>query len=351
LPAESSGDWITGVTMRSGPLPSGAAGGSVLVTWPGFEVARPATGARLCAAGLGIRMAPKVDHRTPGQLLGLLDGVVAAIVSTDPFDARVLHASPRLRVIARVGVGLDSIDLEAATAAGVAVCTTPGANAATTADHAVALMLAALRRLPEHDRAVRAGEWPRGSGALAWELCGATVGLVGFGTIGRLVARRLRGFGVTLLVTDPADRDVAPGTRVPLDVLLAESDVVSLHAPLTPETALMIDAKRLATMRPTAVLVNTSRGGLVDEEALLAALRAGRLRAAALDVFEREPPAAERLRSIPNLVLTPHLAGVSERSEAEMTERAVDAVLAVLAGRAPDGLVNASVLRPAGSVA
>jgi phosphoglycerate dehydrogenase-like enzyme len=337
--------------MPRQPLDTAAKPGrDVLVTWPGFEVDGHATGARLGAVGLAVRAAPKVGRRSPRELSALLRGACAAIVSTDPFDQDVLAAAPELRVIARVGVGTDSIDLEAATAHGVAVCTTPGANAATTADHTIALMLAALRRVPEHDRAIRAGRWPRGTRAVPWELTGTTVGLVGFGAIGRLVAHRLIGFGVRLLVSDPAEHEVV-GTRVPLDRLLAESDVVSLHAPLTAETEHLIDAARLARMRPDAVLVNTSRGGLVDERAVMDALERGRLRAAALDVFEQEPPDAARLRCVPGLVVTPHLAGVSDRSQAEMTRRAVDAVLAVLAGATPDGLVNPAALRAAGSAA
>ena len=336
---------------RQPPDTAATPGRDVLVTWPGFEVDGPATGARLAAAGLTVRAEPKIGRRSPRELSALLRGACAAIVSTDPFDPAVLATARDLRVIARVGVGTDSIDLDAATAHGVVVCTTPGANAATTADHTIALMLAALRRVPEHDRAIRAGSWPRGTRAVPWELAGSTVGLVGFGAIGRLVAHRLIGFGVRLLVSDPAEREVAAGTRVPLDRLLAESDVVSLHAPLTAETEHLIDARRLARMRPDAVLVNTSRGGLVDERALIGALERGRLRAAALDVFEQEPPDAARLRTVPGLVLTPHLAGVSDRSQAEMTRRAVDAVLDVLAGRTPEGLVNPAALRPEGSAA
>jgi phosphoglycerate dehydrogenase-like enzyme len=312
----------------------------VLVTWPGFDPGDPATGGRLAAAGCELRLAPKLGHREPGELAALIDGVHAAIVSTDPFDADVLAGAADLRVIARVGVGTDSIDVAAATACGIAVCITPGANAAATADHTVALLLAAVRRVAEHDRAVRAGGWPRGVAATPWELRGATVGIVGFGTIGQLVARRLRGFEVEVVVADPRLPD-----SLELDDLLARSDVVTLHAPLTDDTSLLLDAAALARMRPTAILVNTARGGLVDEDALVDALASGRLRAAALDVFEREPPVSERLRSLPNLVLSPHLGGVSDRSVAEMTARATDAVLSVLAGRAPDGLVDPAALQ------
>jgi phosphoglycerate dehydrogenase-like enzyme len=317
----------------------------VLVTWPGFDPDDPATGCRLTDAGCRLRMAPKLGHREPAELIELLDGVRAAIVSTDPFAADVLAAAPALRLIARVGVGTDSIDIEAATGHGIGVCTTPGANASATADHTVALMLAALRRIPEHDRAVRAREWPRGAEATPWELTGATVGIVGFGSIGRLVAERVRGFGARVLVADPRFRD-----GVALEELLAASDVVTLHAPLTDDTVALLDAGRLALMRPGAVLVNTARGGLVDEDALVDALERGRLRAAALDVFAHEPPVSERLLALPSTVLSPHLGGVSDRSVAAMTELATSAVLTLRAGGIPDGLVNPAALDGAGAV-
>jgi phosphoglycerate dehydrogenase-like enzyme len=313
---------------------------AILVTWPGFEPDGADTGRRLAAAGHALRLAPARARRSPAELVELLDGVVAAIVSTDPFDAEVLAAAPRLRVIARVGVGTDSIDLEAAARHGVAVCTTPGANTETTADHTLALMLAALRRLPAHDRAVRAGGWERTGPALAGELEGATVGLVGYGAIGRAVRRRLAGFGARVLACDPAgaDDDVE---LVGLERLLRASDVVSLHAPLTGATRGLLDRERLALLRPHAVLVNTARGGLVDEDALADALARGALRAAALDVFAHEPPGPRaRLLALPNVLVTPHVAGLSERSVQEMTRRATDAVLAVLAGREPPGLVR-----------
>jgi phosphoglycerate dehydrogenase-like enzyme len=315
---------------------------SILVTWPDFDVDGAETGGRLIAAGHELRLAPKVGRRSPAELERLLDGVAGAIVSTDPFDAAVLGRAHGLRVIARVGVGTDSIDIEAATRNGVAVCITPGVNAATTADHTIALMLAAIRRIPELDRAVRGGGWPRGHDAMPWELGGATIGLVGYGAIARLVARRLGGFAVRILATDPAGADGVE--RVELDDLLRASHVVSLHAPLTRETAGLMDRRRIALMRPDAVLVNTARGGLIDEAALIDALETCRIRAAGLDVFADEPPVSDRLLRLPNLILTPHVGGVSERSVAEMTRRATAAVLAVLDGGQPEGIVNPATL-------
>jgi phosphoglycerate dehydrogenase-like enzyme len=301
----------------------------VLVTWIGFDVAGATTGARLRDAGLSVRLAPKVGAREPEEVAALAEDAVAAIVSTDPFDRGVFEATPHLRVIARVGVGTDSIDLDAATEAGVVVTTTPGANRETAADHALAMMLAAIRRIVEHDQSVRRGEWRRGGALTPWMLHGKTVGLVGYGEIGRAVARRLEGFEVELLICDPA----ASGPRlVELETLLARADVVSLHLPLTDGTRQLVGAAELRRMSPKAVLVNTSRGGLIDEAALVAALRSGRLRAAALDVFADEPAVPSALAELPNVVLTPHIGGLSEHSIAAMTEQATSHVLAVLAG-------------------
>jgi phosphoglycerate dehydrogenase-like enzyme len=321
--------------------------GRVLVTWVGYDPDGRRTGRRLRAAGLEVVCAPKRGGRSPAQVARLAAGAVAAIVSTDPFDRAVFAAAPRLRAIARVGVGTDSIDLAAATAAGVVVTTTPGANRETAADHALAMILAALRRIVEHDASVRRGEWRRAEGLTAWDLHRTTVGLVGYGDIGRAVARRLRGFAVELLVHDPA---LAAGDGgVGLHELLARADVVSLHLPLTPASRGLIGAAELARMQPTALLVNTSRGGVVDEDALVEALAGGRLRAAALDVFADEPAVPPALTRLPNVVLTPHIGGLSERSIEEMTEQATGHVLAVLDGR-PDraAVANPEVLDVAG---
>jgi phosphoglycerate dehydrogenase-like enzyme len=317
----------------------------VLVTWPDYDVDDVALGAALVAAGLELALEPKLGARSTADLLAIARDADGAIVSTDPFDASVLEACPRLKVIARVGVGVDSIDLTTATELGIAVTTTPGANEAAVADHAVALMLAVVRRVAEHDAAVRRGEWNRTGADTPWELTDATVGLVGYGAIGRLVARRLAGFGVRLLVSDPVVvEDDADAERVALERLLRESDIVSLHAPLLPTTRSLIGPEQLALMQPTAVLVNTARGGVVDEPALIDALEHGRLRGAALDVFDEEPPRSERLLALRNVVLTPHVGGLSERSIREMTARATRSVLDVLHGRTPRDLANPAVV-------
>jgi phosphoglycerate dehydrogenase-like enzyme len=312
----------------------------VLVTWPDYDADAPALGGALRDAGAQLRLAPKLRARSPEDVVALAEGAAAAIVSTDPFDRRVLARCPRLRVIARVGVGTDSIDLDAATALGVAVTITRGANEVAVADHTIALMLAVLRRVAEQDAAVRRGAWRRTGAATPWQLSGTTVGLVGYGRIGRLVAARLHGFSVRVIYHDPYDG----ADSIPLPELLARADVVSLHAPLGPQTTGLIGARELALMRREAILVNTARGGMVDEPALVAALASGALRGAGLDVFAQEPPRLPPLLDLPNVVLTAHVGGISERSVVEMTRRATRSVLDVLGGRVPDDLANPAVL-------
>jgi phosphoglycerate dehydrogenase-like enzyme len=316
----------------------------VVVTWPDYDADGEQMGGALAREGVALRLAPKLGARSPREVRALVKGAVGAIVSTDPFDAGVLANSPTLRVIARVGVGLDSIDLDAATAHGVAVTVTPGVNERTVADHTIALMLAALRRVCEQDAAVRRGAWNRTGEHAAWLLSGGTVGLVGFGHIGRIVAERLRGFGVRILVNDPIEPRDGDVEAVSLDVLLRSSDVVSLHVPLLPTTRGLIGGRELALMRRDAILVNTARGAVVDEEALVAALQGGRLRAAALDVFANEPPTGSRLLTLPNVVLSPHIAGLSTTSVRDMTRRATASVIDVLRGRPPAHLANPEVL-------
>ena len=316
----------------------------VVVTWPDYDADGDQMGRALAREGLAVRLAPKLGARSPLEVRALVQNAVGAIVSTDPFDAGVLANSPALRVIARVGVGIDSIDLDAATAHGVAVTVTPGVNEGTVADHTIALMLAALRRVCEQDAAVRRGEWNRTGEHAAWLLSGGTVGLVGFGHIGRIVAERLRGFDVRVLVNDPVEPRDGAVEPVGLDVLLSASDVVSLHVPLLPTTRGLIGARELALMRPGAILVNTARGAVVDEAALVDALESGRLRAAALDVFANEPPTASRLLALPNVVLSPHIAGISTTSVRDMTRHATASVIDVLCGRPPAHLANPEVL-------
>jgi phosphoglycerate dehydrogenase-like enzyme len=226
-------------------------------------------------------------------------------------SAELIAAAPRLRLIQKIGVGVNTIDLDAAQARGIPVCNLPGTNARAVAELTLALMLAALRRLPLFHAAMRAGKGfaidPASQDALG-ELGGRTVGLVGYGAVPRLLAPILHALGCRTIYTARTLRSDAAGEFRPLHALLAEAEVISLHVPLTAETERMINAAAFSQIRPGAVLVNTARGGLVDQPALVDALRSGRLAAAGLDVFADEPPAADDpVLSLPNVVLTPHI--------------------------------------------
>lgn len=258
---------------------------------------------------------------------------------TDRIDGSLLAACPRLRVVSSCSVGVDHIDLEAARARGVAVGHTPGVLTETTADLAFALLLAAARRVAEADRFVREGGW---TPERRWEpelllgrdVFGATLGVVGLGAIGRAVARRAAGFGMRVLGWSRSRREVPGVVGVDFETLLAESDFVTLHVALAPETRGLLDAAALARMKRGAVLVNTARGGIVDETALADVLAGGRLAAAGLDVFAEEPlPAASPLRALPNVVLLPHIGSASIATRERMTELAVENLLAGLAGK------------------
>jgi glyoxylate reductase len=240
-----------------------------------------------------------------------------------------LELLPGLRLVANFGVGYDRLDLAGLARRGIAVTNTPGVLSAATADLTFALILAVHRRLVEGDRAVRAGVWTGSwaDGRLAEELTGSTLGIVGLGRIGQAVARRAAGFELRVLYAQRTRVDTDLGEYWELDDLLAESDVVTLHAPLTQETRGLIDARRLALLRDAASFVNTSRGEIVDEPALVAELVSGRLRAG-LDVFAREPHVPEELLSLSNVVLTPHLGSATRQTREAMTRLAVDNILA-----------------------
>ncbi|HEX2286224.1 MAG TPA: D-glycerate dehydrogenase, partial [Mycobacterium sp.] len=245
------------------------------------------------------------------------------------------------KVIANVAVGYDNIDIDAAAAAGVTVTNTPGVLDRATADHTFALILAATRRVTEGDRLLRSRQpWIWGPRMLIGldVSAGATLGILGYGRIGRAVAQRAQAFDMTVVANARSRQPgtVEDGVRfVDADTLLAESDVVSVLTPLTPQTRHLIDADALRAMKPTAYLINTARGGIVDEAALIDALHAGRIRGAALDVFENEPHVNPALLDAPNLVLTPHIASAGEATRDAMGILAIDNAAAVLAGRQP----------------
>jgi glyoxylate reductase len=267
-----------------------------------------------------------------------LEGLLSLL--TDPVDAELIEAAPNLRAISNYAVGVDNVDVEAATARGIPVGNTPGVLTESTADLALALMLGIARRLVEGEAFVRAGEW------VTWEpglmlgrdLHGATVGIVGYGRIGQAVGRRLEGFGCELLTT-------RRGGGVPLGELLERSDFVSLHCPLTPETRGLIGDEALSRMKPTAYLVNTSRGPVVDTDALARALREGEIAGAALDVTDPEPlPGDHPLLDAPNLLVVPHVGSATHGTRGRMADIAVDNLLAGLAGRPMPHSVNGDSL-------
>jgi glyoxylate reductase len=293
------------------------------------------------------------SRRFPGPAWGELDDVEyyesldgqrpdveALAVVGERIDARTLELFPNLKLVANYGVGYDDIDVAACAARGVVVTNTPDVLDAATADLAMALILATRRRVVEGDAFVRTGKWGTEwvAGALmAQEVSGSTLGIVGLGRIGRAVARRARGFDLRLLYTqrtrlaEKEERELGVEFR-DLDDLLGEADIVTLHLPLTPETERLIDARRLGLLRDGACLVNTARGAIVDEPALVEALTTGRIRAG-LDVFAHEPEVPAELRALPNVVLTPHVGSATNETREAMTRVLVDNLQAAAAGK------------------
>ena len=297
--------------------------------------------ARLRAADLALDVWPEPGPPPYDELLRRAAGVRGLLtLLTDRIDARLLDAAgPQLRVVSQMAVGVDNIDLAACTARGIPVGHTPGVLSDAVADLTIGLMIATARRFFEANADMRAGRW------ITWEpmgwtgpdLHGATVGIIGLGRIGEAVARRLQGFGVRILYHNrgPNPRAGELGaTYVSFDELLEASDFVTLHCPYTPDTHHLIDADALARMKPTAILINTARGGVVDQDALVEALRSGQILAAGLDVFTPEPlPPDHPLLALPNVVALPHIGSASIATRIKMAQMAVDNLLAGLAGR------------------
>lgn len=289
----------------------------------------------------------ELDER---RLIAALEGCWGSIAGSETYNRNVLESAPDLRVIARTGVGFDAIDMDAATELGVAVVTTPGANADAVADFALALMLTCLRRVKQADADVRSGRWRPGPPGR--DLYAATVGIVGFGKIGQAVARRLRGFACRVLVVEPfPERDACTALGVELSTLeemLPQVDVLTLHTPLGAGTHHLIGDAELRVMRPHAVLVNTSRGSVVDGRALAAALREGVIAGAGIDVFEQEPlPAQDELMKLPNVVLSGHIAGFTDGAMAAVVSANVKSLIELSQGRTPRGCVNPEALKRA----
>jgi glyoxylate reductase len=277
-------------------------------------------------------------------------GLVCLI--TDAIDAELLAACPELKVASNVAVGFNNIDVAAATKRGVVITNTPDVLTETTADFAWTLLMATARRLVEADRYVRDGKFKHWKYMLllGGDIHGKTLGIVGFGRIGRAMARRAQGFGMRILYQDAVAADAATerelrATRTDVATLLRESDFVTLHTPLLPETRHLINAQSLKTMKKTAYLINASRGPVVDEAALGQALKEGWIAGAGLDVFEEEPKVHPSLIGLRNVVLTPHIASASSDTRLQMANLAVDNCLAVLEGRTPPTPVNPEVLK------
>lgn len=282
--------------------------------------------------GFDVLYDPKLVERP--QELQAMAGDCRALVVRNRTQVRgaLLEAAPRLRVVGRLGVGLDNIDVAACASRNISVCPATGANDLAVAEYVICAAMLLLRRAWFATAAVAAGKWPRME-LIGRELAGKRLGLVGFGAIARLTARKALALGMTVAAYDPF---VAPSSeawrgveRLELAPLLATSDVISLHTPLTPQTRHLIDAAAISGMRPGSILINAARGGVLDESALIEALRTGRLGGAALDVFETEPLAAgagDAWRNLPNLVLTPHIAGVTEESNVRVSQVVARAV-------------------------
>ena len=317
----------------------------VVVTHPILE-----PGPTLLREACEVRMLPDQYRHSPQTLRQAAEGAQGMLTQLmDPIGEEVL-ATPGLKVVANVAVGFDNIDVAAATRHGVLVTNTPGILDDTTADFAFTLMMAASRRLTEADRFVRSGAF--GGWAidmlLGHDISQATLGIVGFGRIGRGVARRARGFGMRVLYYDEqpataeAEKELS-ATRVDLHRLLREADFVSVHVPLTDATHHLLSTEQFAIMKPSAVLVNTSRGPVVDEAALAEALRTKVIFAAGLDVFEREPAVHPDLLKLENVVLAPHISSASFRTRAQMCEVAARNVLTGIRGGRPPNVLNPEV--------
>lgn len=265
-------------------------------------------------------------------------GAVGIVSRMGRIDADVMDAAPQLKAISKHGVGVDNIDLAAAAERGIPVLVATGANAVSVAEHAIALMLAAVKRVLPLDAGLRAGRWEK-PGFAGRELDGATMGLMGMGAIAQATGRMAKGLGLTLVGFDPYAPDsvfeeLGAARCDSVDALLAQSDVLSLHCPLTPETREMLNAESIARMPKGAYVVNTARGGLIDEPALVAAIRSGQLAGAGLDTFASEPPAADHIFfDEPAIVLTPHIGGVTREAGARVGVEAVRGIIQIVEGQ------------------
>lgn len=304
---------------------------------PGDEVDR-----MLTAAGFTTRHEADLAALSADDRAALLSGVRAIIAGTRPLGAEELTQAENLKVVVRTGVGYDSVDVDTATRRGVPVCITAGANRQAVAEHVFALLLASARRIPENIRNLSDGRWEQLTGR---ELRGATLGILGLGSIGKAVASIGRGFGMDIVAYDPYfDQEFAAANgvrRADLEGVLAQSDFVTLHLFLDDSTRNLIDAQRLALMKSDAIVINTARGGIIDEKALVEAVEAGVIGGAALDVFAEEPlsPTSPLLHT-PGILATTHVAGATREARGESGRIAATTVIDVLGGRDPRFVVN-----------
>jgi phosphoglycerate dehydrogenase-like enzyme len=296
-------------------------------------------------AGFELAYHGRPNQLTEEQLLAVLDGVDATVAGSEPYTPRVFASFPRLKVVARVGVGYDAVNVDAATRAGVAVTIAPGTNQGSVAEHTFMFILALAKRLISQHQGVATGGWPRGTNLPV--RC-QTLGIAGLGRIGKAVATRGLGFEMRVIAHDPfPDSAWAAAHKIPLvslDQLLAESDFLTLHMPAMPQTVHLINARTLAKMKPTAFLINTSRGAVIHEGDLYAALKEKRIAGAGLDVFDEEPPGKVPLVELDNIVLTPHAAGTDLRSRDDMALSAAEAIVSLSRDEWPaEKIVNPQV--------
>ena len=300
----------------------------------------------------------EAEPSTTEEVIDILEDVDGALIGIWPLtDRQVLEASPKLKVVSRSGVGVDSIDLDAATELGICACNTPGINTSEVADHAMALLLSLTRLIPDQRAAVKAGGWAENPAQINQlrsdlrRIAGHTVGIVGLGNIGKAFATRVRGFGPERIISyDPyvpqTTADLYGVELVSLDELLTQSDFITVHTPATDETHYLFDRVAFEKMKPTAILINCARGPIVDPASLYVALKEGQIESAGIDVTEIEPIASEDpLLTLDNLTVTPHTAGTSPTSGAAGALKQAENVLLILTGKAPHGLANPEVIK------
>lgn len=301
------------------------------------------------AAGIEFAAFGNEDDRAPEALIEHLQDADGAITSYGDYTAAVFQALPKLKVVSKTGTGVDNIDVAAATKNGTAVCNVPGYGTEVVSDHAIALAMCVLRRINEMDADMRQGVWDFHKRRPLGQVQGRSFGIVGYGHIGRATARKARGLGFDVMVWD---RKGVPGRFTPEDFpyvslgdLFARADIVSFHTALTPETHHLLDAERIAAMKSDAIVINTSRGAIVDTDALAQALVAGKLWGAGIDVFEEEPVSLDApICKAPHTVLTPHAAYWSEETAVQLRTRCTQNAIDVVLGKKPESCVNAEVL-------